>query len=54
MEDKKREYKEIVKNKNREIEDGIKSIEEFRNQLSRLKHENSILNDKSTAETSEI
>ena len=30
QEDKKKEYKEIVKNKNKEIEDGIKRIEEIK------------------------
>lgn len=30
QEDKKKEYKEIVKNKNKEIEDGIKKIEEIK------------------------
>ena len=29
-EDKKKEYKEIVKNKNKEIQDGIKRIEEIK------------------------
>lgn len=30
QDDKKKEYKEIVKNKNKEIEDGIKKIEEIK------------------------
>jgi len=30
QDDKKKEYKEIVKNKNKEIEDGIKRIEEIK------------------------